>query len=408
MANILLIDDEPDMRRALRQLLEHYGHQISEAGDGDEALRLVESQKPDLALLDLRLPGQDGVEILREIRREHPDLAIIMITGFSSNEAKMELERLGISAFLTKPFHNRDLAAAVHRTLEERRLLNEKSLHEQQLGKKLSPNARFAGSRHSRADEPPSPGYRALMNGRRLAPLILVMIAATAAYFLFQQKKDASVDFTIPFEHPSSIVLDKDNLWISDWLGEKIIHYKIAEGLSLERRYDLSGEHITGLAVAEGGLAYVCDSWKKTISKRRIEPDFALIETAPSPGPSPSCLFWDKKFLWSCDAVTGKIYQHDPSDLSVRVSFDNQAKSPTAVAIEDGFLWVGDAASNKIFKHRLGATAALEAMYSLPAQVEAKALSGMALHEGYFWLARDGSSILWKRSLKKLSAEQIR
>ena len=87
-ANILVVDDEPQIRRVLRSTLSFRGYTISEASSGEEALQLVPKLKPDLILLDVNLPGMSGVDTCREIRRSS-DAPIIMLTVRNAERDKV-------------------------------------------------------------------------------------------------------------------------------------------------------------------------------------------------------------------------------------------------------------------------------------------------------------------------------
>ena len=118
MANILIVDDEADMRFALRQLLEQIGHGVQEAGDGQEALAKLKENPADLVLLDLRLPGgMDGEEILSRIRAQDPGLPVFVIPGSPGPETAEELRRAGATQYFAKPFQHRDLVSAIDRAL---------------------------------------------------------------------------------------------------------------------------------------------------------------------------------------------------------------------------------------------------------------------------------------------------
>jgi len=81
MARILVIDDEPGIRKLLRQILEADGHEVVEAQDGGEGLRYYRLQPVDLVITDILMPGEDGLSGIREIRREFPHARIIAISG---------------------------------------------------------------------------------------------------------------------------------------------------------------------------------------------------------------------------------------------------------------------------------------------------------------------------------------
>lgn len=115
-ANILVVDDEPQIRRVLRSTLSFRGYTISEATSGEEALELVPKLKPDLILLDVNLPGMSGVETCREIRRSS-DAPIIMLTVRNAERDKVVALDAGADDYVTKPFGIEELLARVRASL---------------------------------------------------------------------------------------------------------------------------------------------------------------------------------------------------------------------------------------------------------------------------------------------------
>jgi len=115
-ANILVVDDEPQIRRVLRSTLSFRGYTISEATSGEDALQLIPKLKPDLILLDVNLPGLSGVETCREIRRSS-DAPIIMLTVRNSERDKVVALDAGADDYVTKPFGIEELLARVRASL---------------------------------------------------------------------------------------------------------------------------------------------------------------------------------------------------------------------------------------------------------------------------------------------------
>jgi len=115
-ANILVVDDEPQIRRVLRSTLSFRGYTISEATSGEEALELVPKLKPDLILLDVNLPGMSGVDTCREIRRSS-DAPIIMLTVRNAERDKVVALDAGADDYVTKPFGIEELLARVRASL---------------------------------------------------------------------------------------------------------------------------------------------------------------------------------------------------------------------------------------------------------------------------------------------------
>lgn len=113
---ILLVDDEPDLRRMVRQYLEAEGFAVSEACDGDSALRELRGSSPDLILLDVAMPAPDGFEVLRRLRRTS-DVPVIMLTARAEEIDRVVGLSMGADDYVTKPFSPRELVARVRAVL---------------------------------------------------------------------------------------------------------------------------------------------------------------------------------------------------------------------------------------------------------------------------------------------------
>jgi len=125
VAQILVIDDEPEMLETCRKILARQGHGISLAGDGGAGLQKLREQPFDLVILDLRLPDMDGLEVLRRAKKINPDLIAIMITAHGTIDTAIEAVREGAFDYLLKPFSMAQLEITAERGLNHRRLLEE-------------------------------------------------------------------------------------------------------------------------------------------------------------------------------------------------------------------------------------------------------------------------------------------
>jgi two-component system KDP operon response regulator KdpE len=115
-SSILVIDDEPQIRRVLRSTLSFRGYEISEAATGEEGVELAGKLKPDLILLDVNLPGISGIEACKEIRRTS-DAPIIMLTVRNAERDKVVALDAGADDYVTKPFGIEELLARVRASL---------------------------------------------------------------------------------------------------------------------------------------------------------------------------------------------------------------------------------------------------------------------------------------------------
>jgi two-component system nitrogen regulation response regulator GlnG len=116
---VLIIDDDSDMRWALRTLVAGVGLGVVEASTGIAGIETAERTAPDAVLLDLQLPGLSGEKVLHGLRRQHHHTPIIVITGYGSISGAVEAIKAGAFDYLTKPFNNDAVAAAVKRAIEQ-------------------------------------------------------------------------------------------------------------------------------------------------------------------------------------------------------------------------------------------------------------------------------------------------
>lgn len=119
MQRVLVVDDEPRIVQLVRDYLERAGFAVSTARSGEEALMRARTQVPDLAILDLGLPGLDGLDVTRALRRDG-DLPIIILTARDDETDRIVGLELGADDYVTKPFSPRELVARVRAVLRRR------------------------------------------------------------------------------------------------------------------------------------------------------------------------------------------------------------------------------------------------------------------------------------------------
>ncbi|MCW2526740.1 MAG: hypothetical protein JWM76_1600 [Pseudonocardiales bacterium] len=117
MARLLVVDDDSTVAEVVAGYLERAGHAIRRAADGVEALSAVESEVPDLIVLDLMLPKIGGLEVCRLVRTSHPNVSIIMLTALAEEEDRIAGLELGADDYVTKPFSPRELVLRVESVL---------------------------------------------------------------------------------------------------------------------------------------------------------------------------------------------------------------------------------------------------------------------------------------------------
>jgi putative two-component system response regulator len=127
-SKILVVDDEPIVRRTIRKGLSTAGYECSEANNSVETLNRIKDNNPDLVILDIMMPGKSGRELLPEIISSHPGVGVIMSTAVIDPKTIIECMKLGAQDYITKPFEVQEIIASVEKALQMKQL--EKQINE--------------------------------------------------------------------------------------------------------------------------------------------------------------------------------------------------------------------------------------------------------------------------------------
>jgi len=119
-ARLLVVDDDPNLRAGMQDLLSLMGYHVEEASSGHEALMSLERAPYDLMVLDIRMPGMNGIEVMHRARQMCPDLSIIVLTAHASLESAIAAVKSDAADYLLKPINVDHLAATISRALQER------------------------------------------------------------------------------------------------------------------------------------------------------------------------------------------------------------------------------------------------------------------------------------------------
>ena len=120
-AKILVVDDEPSIRKVLTAILEEKGYSVETAENGREAIRKSKTKFYNLALIDIRLPDMEGVKLLTEMKETKPRMAKIIITGYPSLQNAVEALNRGADAYIIKPLDIDKTLATIEEQLEKQR-----------------------------------------------------------------------------------------------------------------------------------------------------------------------------------------------------------------------------------------------------------------------------------------------
>jgi len=122
---ILVVDDEKNIRSSLEGILKDEGYRVRGAASGEDLLKQIAQALPDLVVLDVWLPGMDGLQALEGVKRLHPELPVIMISGHSNVETAVKATKLGAYDFIEKPLSLEKTVLAVRNALDHHRLEQE-------------------------------------------------------------------------------------------------------------------------------------------------------------------------------------------------------------------------------------------------------------------------------------------
>jgi len=145
---ILVVDDEHLIRWSLEQNLKKQGYEVVTAGNGEDALRIVREEQPDLVLLDIQLPGISGLEVLEKIKETDEEIIVIMVTAHGTLETAVHAMRLGAYDYINKPFNLDEVAIVIRKALETSDLRREVQRLRGEQAKKFGSPDIIGSSRH--------------------------------------------------------------------------------------------------------------------------------------------------------------------------------------------------------------------------------------------------------------------
>src|SRR5574341_146992 len=148
-AKILIVDDEPDMAENVARLLQGEGYDAVVETESAKAVDVLERERPDLVITDLRMPMLDGLAFLERVKETHPETAVILLTGFATVDSAVDAMKKGASDYLSKPFSPDELLVKIDKALawswmrEENRSLRQEVNGMAQYGELLGKSRAF-------------------------------------------------------------------------------------------------------------------------------------------------------------------------------------------------------------------------------------------------------------------------
>jgi two-component system response regulator AtoC len=134
---ILVVDDDPSLRRVLQVQLEQEGYEIAVAASAQQTLSVLQLRPFDLLITDLKMPEMSGLELLKHSRSLYPQMIVILLTAFGTVDTAVEAMKAGAYDYLTKPVHRAEMSVVVHRALEHVRLVEQVRILRKTLNQKF-------------------------------------------------------------------------------------------------------------------------------------------------------------------------------------------------------------------------------------------------------------------------------
>lgn len=408
MGRVMVVDDEADMRMALRLFLQNNGHEVEEAENGEDALKkLSNGAMFDLVLMDMRMPGMDGLQTLTQLRETRKDLPVIMVTGYGSVDQTAEVLEKGANGYITKPFQHQELRDAMSRVgMAE---AGEKAGTEGAAGTMDTAGTEDkAGTAGWDGVDRRKGAGTAISRKKIVASLVsLSLVSLLAAYQLgwFTNR-----EYKLAYSNPVDMTWNAGKLWVGDWFTQSIyIHDLNKAGAPIVKTYYMPDVHVTGVAVA-GDRLFTADSWDKKIRRHKLDEYLTIEATMPSPGNSPTGLFFDGKYLWSIDSKAGKIFQHRMDDkLTILVEYKTPGNAPVGFFKDDKYAWMSDSQTRRLYKLRLDDQLTVLETYTLDdLEARREPLSCFRWVDGNLWFARDRLAVLFKRTPRSLKSQPLK
>ncbi|BCB95736.1 sigma-54-dependent Fis family transcriptional regulator [Dissulfurispira thermophila] len=135
---ILIVDDEPDICKALAFLLKREGYSTTTANSGEDAIEKLKAEGFDIVITDIKMGKVDGMAVLEKAKELHPDIAVIMMTAFASIESAVDAMKRGATDYIVKPFHNEEIKITVKKAIEQKKLITENIALKQQISQRMA------------------------------------------------------------------------------------------------------------------------------------------------------------------------------------------------------------------------------------------------------------------------------
>ncbi len=323
MSQVMLIVRDPDLRGELEKSIHSTGLSVSAPADIDEALSHIDEDPPTLLLAESPVDDTSIIKLQESVRRKIPSTP--MLVYLPSCDSRLALKNMAAGAYdcLHPPFNTNDFLMAARRAV--RRV-----------------SAHFFGVEPS---SPPAAWWRLPITYVCLGLVLFFGLFGIGFFDLFSPPFQI---YELTASHPVSVSGNKDDVWIVDQKSRSLARMRVeGDYLMIVKVYQVPD--FQPVSVVQGKTYLYTASSDGYLRQHNNDKKLSVTASVRAPGPSPSGLSWDGDNLWSCDAGTGKIYQH-AKDMTVIDSFSSPAAIPAGLAWKGKALWVADSRNQLLWK----------------------------------------------------------
>lgn len=388
MAKILIMDDEPGLRNVTFSMLKPTGHTLFLAEDGKQAIETARKEKPDLALLDMRVPDYDGLEVLAELKKMDPTIQCIMLSGFSDVETAVGSIKKGAFDYLSKPFKVNEVLDVINKALAQKIKTDVPMQTAVSMEQKVTIEV-------PKTYVPPGKSKIGLFLGAGVAALVLIV----GALMVLGGGREPH---EITYSNPSALTFDGKSLWISDWVSRSVYKHKIDKTLSIENVASFPDHTPLGIAW-DGEYIWSCDNMAGVLVKHLPNQQLTKISVLRYAG-SPTVMSSDgQNNLWVADSG-GKIHKFRiiPDGLSPASSFETNIQQPVGIFFYDDSVWVADGETGKINKYDRPNFSTGGVYVLSPYEKGSERLAAVTFDGKHFWSAVNGKNIIYKHPVSDL------
>jgi CheY-like chemotaxis protein len=392
------------MRYVLSNILKKGGYEVVAAEDGKQALEMLESERPDMAFLDLHLPDMDGTEVLREMKKIRKDIPVVMCSGFGDVDFAVRTMKYGALDYVSKPFKNEDVLNIAKKAFAAKNISS---------SSRLEAGVAESGKREEvkmgeSAQEAPVSKKRKINLLLPVGGMLLLAVILGAVFLLKPSGKKAGPSlFIITYNNPTAVTFDGENLWVSDWYGQTIYKHIIDEELSIMKYYSFSEIHPAGIAWGKD-CVWVVDSWTAEIHCCNLDETLSVRKTYPFAGSGPSGIYFDGTFLWVCDAEDDMIYKLLPEEDDLRIIEQYKSEGPNPVGIfwDMKNIWTVDGDLKRIYKHSMDQQLTVVESYKFPMEkISGVKISGIGWDGENIWISADQKPQIIRVSIEELEVQ---